>query len=1006
MPGGALSLIHYLYPLSNKTNFPMHALLRLKFLLAAWLMFFSVRSQFYQIRNYNSEQGLPSPEVYGMIQDSKGFMWFATDMGVSRYDGYEFKNFNTENGLPDNTVFGFSEDAKGRIWFRSFSGKLSYFFNDSIYTIPGNKFLAEQIKKNRVIILSMYADPGDTIWLGTTDKSAIKIAPPYAGKNVEWIRFPEDGQFVFVIDDKGLVFGGNSTEKCLITAYTKSGEKIISIDPKLKLDPKGNHRYYSRRLSNGDFISSVNNALVRFNNKKILAAATESKTIISVFENKDGRIVSASNDGIKIHEPKTLAELEAISDFSGKIFTEVLIDRENAIWACAEGQGVFYIPFPGGRYYNKEHGLTESKISCIALSGKKIITGHLDGTLSIIEKNEIRSLSFGDEKTSHASTNRIACVFADSNNDVYAGNGLSMFRLSEDFKSFTRFRETGPKKIVAGKNGMTWMLSDRHIKHGRLENNYKVESELLFNQYVDGILEDRAGVLWVCAMNGLWNYKDKKLHYFGEENKLLSTRIISICEDSEGRLWMATRGKGVIVKEENKFYQVTAKDGLASNMCRDLYIDSGNVVWVGSNSGLSKIKFSRDNAALNFRVDVYSKKQGLLTNEVNYILRRGEEIIVAHNNGISIFNPASIKNNSVPPPVYISGAVVSGSAFHGDSLVLPYSKNYFKVNYTGLSYKNPGALEYKYKMEGLDTSWVYTNYPSAQFQTLNPGDYTFVVYAKNDDGYWSDEPATLHLTVTPAWWQTWWFRTVAAATLLALVYLAVRTRIDKVRRREHEKSILQSKIAETELKALRAQMNPHFLFNAINSVQHFITSNDPDSSQRYLSKFARLIRYVVDNSKPSAIPISKEIEAIKLFLELESVRFENRFEYFIEVDKRIEKDFVQIPSMLIQPYVENAIWHGLMHKDGRGKITIRIELLEQGLKCVIEDDGIGRQKSLELKANLKMKKHKSVGMTITQERLEIINQMNNSRLSVNIIDLADENNNPAGTRVELFIPSV
>ncbi|MBC7864878.1 MAG: histidine kinase, partial [Bacteroidia bacterium] len=212
-------------------------------------------------------------------------------------------------------------------------------------------------------------------------------------------------------------------------------------------------------------------------------------------------------------------------------------------------------------------------------------------------------------------------------------------------------------------------------------------------------------------------------------------------------------------------------------------------------------------------------------------------------------------------------------------------------------------------------------------------------------------------------------------------------------------------VAAAELKALRTQMSPHFVFNAINSVQHFITSNDPDSSQRYLSKFAKLIRYVVDNSKPGAIPLERELEAITLFMDIEALRFENRFEYEIIIDKKIDQGFVHIPSMLIQPYIENAIWHGLMHKKGKGKITVSIQLTDGFIKCTIEDNGVGRKKSLEFKSNQNFRAHKSVGMTITQERLEIINALNNSRLSVSITDLEDKEGTSCGTRVELFIPS-
>ncbi|MBK7665884.1 MAG: histidine kinase [Sphingobacteriaceae bacterium] len=199
-------------------------------------------------------------------------------------------------------------------------------------------------------------------------------------------------------------------------------------------------------------------------------------------------------------------------------------------------------------------------------------------------------------------------------------------------------------------------------------------------------------------------------------------------------------------------------------------------------------------------------------------------------------------------------------------------------------------------------------------------------------------------------------------------------------------------------------MNPHFIFNAINSVQYFITNNDPVSSQKYLAKFAKLIRYVVDNSKPGTIPLNTELEAINLYLELESLRFENRFTYSVVVDESVDVENTQIPSMIIQPYVENSIWHGLMHKKEKGSIEIILEKKDTVLKCIIRDNGIGREQSKEINlANNKTLK-KSIGMANTKERLDIINQMNNGGVSVIVTDILDSDNKVTGTCVELNIP--
>lgn len=965
------------------------------------LLFLSqfIYAQFYQIRNFNAENGLASPEVYGLMQDSKGYIWFATDMGVSRYNGNEFENFSTENGLPDNTIFGFCEDVKGRVWFRSFSGKLSYFFNDSIYTLPCNLFLEKEVRKHAYVLTSIYVDEADTIWIGTNYSIIIKISPGWNGNQVSKINCSSNGGYLYLFNNNASIYGGHQGKTSLVTVYQSSGKKICDIDPKVKIAA----RYYGMRLKDGTFLASVNNVIINFTKDKIISKVELKSTINSLLEDKDGRIISATYDGIRIHKKYELEKFEMIPDFYDKVFTGIVIDKENSLWLGAEGQGVYNIPFRDGRYYTNEHGLIQSKISSIIEKDGAILSGHLNGNVSLIKDSIVKQIVLNTKNTIDVFNNRVYNIYVHNKSDIYICKRQSTFKLTSDFKSYTEFDVVGIRKITKSKGDLVWIHLARQIKLCDITNNFKTHKTILFNQYIDDIYEDSKGILWISSMNGLWKYECDSLTYLGDQNKLLSSRIISIAEDNAGVLWMATRGKGIISKKGNVFCNITQNDGLASNMCRNLFIDRYNTVWVGSNKGLSKIQIKPSNQS-EYVIDVYSKKQGLLSNEVNYILSKGSNLILAHNNGISVLNPTLLKNNTTPPPVYITSSSNNNTIYKNDSVSFLYNENYLKISYIGISYKNPGIVEYKYKMEGLDTSWVYTNYTSAQFQTLYPGNYKFIVYAKNNDGYWSEKPAILYLTILPAWWQTWLFKIVVFTLFCSFVFLFVKKRLDKIRRREFEKTELQNKIATTELKALRAQMNPHFIFNAINSVQYFMTSNDPESSQKYLSKFAKLIRYVMDNSKPAAIPLEKELEALRLYIDLEALRFENRFEYQIVVDKSIDVNFIQIPSMLIQPYVENAIWHGLMHKKDNRKLDIRINMRDSILICVIQDNGIGREKSREIKTIESNTYHKSFGMAVTKERLEIISRLNNINPQINIIDLY-ENGIAVGTRVEISIPS-
>ncbi len=953
-------------------------------------------AQFDKLVNYNVKDGLSSSEIYGVMQDSKGFIWANGDMGVSRFNGYEFKNFSTENGLPDNTVFGIYEDKKSRLWFQSMSGKLSYYLNDQIHTIPCNDTLEVLMKNN--FINSMIIDKGDTIWLGVTNNFFIKIAPGWKSANLEKVKTPS-GKYFFDVDD-GIIFGGNNPENCCITGYTKRMKEIFTIDPKIQNREKNYLRFYLIRLKEGGYIASLNKEIIKFNSKGIIEQEQVDAISIHLHEDNSSVLVTTYN-GISFYLSSTLKKMRTITQLKNKIVTGVCIDLKNGLWLSTEGQGLFYIPHRNFLYYTSQNGVPETKIICVGLCDTNVAIGHLDGSASILYRDTVHKILNKYKTNDHAQSKRITSISMCGDKTIVTSMRGVYYLTNTALKEIPEFKNSSLKKCIKSKDGNIWVLNySQIIKYDVQQSFRKVDSSQL-KARTDNIFEDSKGVVWLSALNGVYVYNNRELIYLGLKNELFSIRASDICEASDKSIWIATRGGGVIVKRGNKTIQIIEKQGLSGNMCRCLFADS-SAVWVGTNKGLSRITIHGDDT---YSIDNFYAKNGLLTNEVNMILKQNNKLWLTHNNGVSVFDVANIKPNKYPPPIYILNTLVNDSLCGKENLMnLEYDQNYITINYIGLSYKDAGNIEYKYKMDGIDSNWIYTHYTSVNYRTLPPGTYRFVVSAKNNDGYWSYHPATLSITILPAWWQTKIFIACSIIIIVVFMILIFKFRLNLIKKRERLKTIHQTKLSNAELKALRSQMNPHFVFNAINSVQYFITNNDPASSQKYLSKFARLIRYVVDNSKPSVIPLSKELEAINLYLDLESLRFENKFEYSVEINKNIDIDNVQIPSMLIQPFVENAIWHGLMHKETKGKIKIEIDIKQNVMLCVIEDNGIGRKRAQEIMIEKGNEFHKSVGMSLTQERLDVLNLQNNSKLSVKIIDLLDRDGNGIGTRVELNLP--
>ena len=309
-------------------------------------------------------------------------------------------------------------------------------------------------------------------------------------------------------------------------------------------------------------------------------------------------------------------------------------------------------------------------------------------------------------------------------------------------------------------------------------------------------------------------------------------------------------------------------------------------------------------------------------------------------------------------------------------------------------------VQYQYRMEGIDDHWIETRSSMAQYPTLEPGSYTFKVKAGSIDQVWSLEPAEIKFRIYPPWWETTWF--IIACILSGLGLTVLITYI--IIRNKEEKNSLRRQISESERMALRSQMNPHFVFNALNSIQHFITMEDEMSANYYLSQFSKLIRRVFENSKETFISLENEITTLKLYLELEALRFEGKFEYELIVGEEIDTYDTELPSMIIQPFVENAIWHGLMPKRGEPpKLTVAFEQAPQHLVCIVKDNGIGR-KAAGAVSKKNLSEHKSSGISNTVRRLNLLSKMEGKHANVEITDLVDEQDKALGTLVTIKIP--
>lgn len=488
------------------------------------------------------------------------------------------------------------------------------------------------------------------------------------------------------------------------------------------------------------------------------------------------------------------------------------------------------------------------------------------------------------------------------------------------------------------------------------------------------------------------------------------TKAFELLADRNDNLWLFTlEGVFVMNMKTLRVEPIGKTNGMSTNRPNAACLDKQGNLWFATPYGLSRC----DPKSKNVRT--FYESDGLLSDIVIHVKLMDTTrniLFVSTSRGMCLFEPDKVETAASASPTFITGLLVSNQSVslpNSGILALSYQKNDLRIEFTGIDFINGPSNRYSYSMEleNQPKKWRAAGIDNfANFLNLPPGRYAFRVRSANSDGIWSDEEATLRFVIFPPWWQTWTFRLSALALLLVAAWWGYKQQIRIVEDREKDKAQVHQRLADLEMKALRSQMNPHFVFNALNSIQNFILKNDTREASRYLTKFARLMRLILENSESPMVPLAREIELLRYYTELESLRFNHRFSFDFQVDIKEDTETISIPGMLIQPHIENAIWHGLMHKTGPGRLWIRFyKTSENRIICEIEDDGVGRAQAAIIEKD-RPKNHRSTGLANIQHRLELLNAQMTNDIRLDIEDLYDETGQASGTKVIVRMPLV
>lgn len=499
--------------------------------------------------------------------------------------------------------------------------------------------------------------------------------------------------------------------------------------------------------------------------------------------------------------------------------------------------------------------------------------------------------------------------------------------------------------------------------------------------------------------------------YFPKENKIVNYisdefeaasfwgwTVSFIYKDSQNRIWSGGRGLHLYNEETDGFIHYTTQNGLPSNQIFGMTEDVNGRLWISTNNGLSCF-YTEEETFVNYN-DAVGLPDKLMTDAI--IQLKDHRVAAGLSNGFVVFNPDSlIANHYIPPVILTKFQVINGQTYNDlaeiDSIELQPDENHIAFSFSSLDFNSPHNNQYEYKLNGVDEEWLQVDAKSRwiNYSNLKPGSYELLLRGSNNNDIWNNNGKSLYIYIKPPFYEQWWFYILMALFVIFVIVMIVIYRVRELN--------LQSKSAQLEQRFLRSQMNPHFIFNSLGAIQNYIFKNEPLEAATYLSDFSNLVRKILNNSRQDLIPLEEEVETLKQYLELQKLRFNEKFDYELIVDKQLSESDYRLPPMLAQPFIENSIEHAFKGMKEKGLIKICFELKENNIRLICQDNGMGIKAALEEKKE-NVKKHQSLATKITHDRIRVISKVYKAKINLNIQDLKEIDSSKNGTQVIIEIP--
>lgn len=929
--------------------------------------------------NYSTTNGLPSNTVYNITQDEKGYIWIAHDRGLCRYDGVSFLAFKAN--MPKGRSLTNLMHAQQSIWAQDFTGN---FYTPQLDSLKAFQlwsgvrpyFAVSAIIKGKILVALGY--------------DSIRTYDFSSGKN-RGFPMPGEYQTAVIAEKNRIIFVANNS------LISFDGEKI---DRLFSWPNKIPQLFFLQETASG-FVGFTQNtypfAYKLTADSAVAIPLFDKGTLIQEVNATNNQIWVSTSRGAHCFDKALNPMYGGHCFFRGRSISRITCDREGTYWFSSLDKGIFKVPNLETRLYAyNDEAITalthqDSENILAGTSGQRLISFSAQtGKFINLYKNEanheiINILHEPERKVTLFCSDKIIRLKNYKFLSVVPKAGKSLVSVAQD------------QYVMAFSNGIGFL-------------NFSASASSLPN-WADSLQ----------FLEAMGSFRGRLVTYNPTTQVLLAAT-------TKGLFYIKPGGKGSIYNAGQPLYAacMVEKDGYTyistyqgavfllspDLVLTPLYTPPKNLVVNKLQCDGSHIWMLTDKGVIFY--DTLSRKEssfsiadGLPKAEYKDLLLHKNYLYIASSVGLVAFNHGLQSNNKVPPLLAIDKILVNGIPATNEGIKkLASDRNNLTIGFSVLAYKSEDELNIRYKVNNQNWQTVSAGIRNINLMALSAGTYNLTIVAENEDGVECNVPLVIGFTIAaPVFLQPWF---VTGAILLLFVSILWYYN-QKLKRQKLDNEIktqqmqLEQDLQQSKLTSIRSQMNPHFFFNALNTIQSYIYTNDKVQATSYLNKFSGLTRLILELSNKDLISLEDELKALGLYLELEAERFGNKLHYEIKIAPDLRVESIKLPPMLIQPYVENAIKHGLLHSKTIWNLKLSFSEINNGLFVEIDDNGVGRKKSEQLN-KARQTGHQSFAMSANQSRLEILNKGLTQEIGLNIIDKTDSYGQPTGTRVELFIP--